>query len=90
MKKYLSKTYFPGMLGRGIEYYDLALYAYMAPTYTDLFSFLDTTPHFACFLFEFIAVIFQFLRAKLFGSLVINMGRKSLISEFIHEKYFDN
>ena len=44
MKKYLSKTYLLAMLGASIEYYDIALYGYMAPVLVPIFfPFLDTT-----------------------------------------------
>lgn len=67
------------MLGASIEYYDIALYGYMAPVLAPIFfPFLDkTTSYFAYFLFEFIVAIFQFLGAKLFGSFGDKQGRKS-------------
>lgn len=66
------------MLGASIEYYDIALYGYMAPVLVPIFfPFLDaTTSYFAYFLFEFIAAIFQFFGAKLFGSFGDKYGRK--------------
>lgn len=78
MKKYFKNLYLPAMFGASIEYYDLALYGYMAPVLVQVFfPALDkTTAYFLYFLFEFIAAIFQFIGASTFGSIGDKRGRR--------------
>lgn len=67
------------MLGAGIEYYDIALYGFMAPVLVNVFlPHLDkTTAYFYYFLFEFFAAICQYMGAKFFGKIGDKNGRKT-------------
>lgn len=78
MKKYFNKLYLPAMLGAAIEYYDIALYGYMAPILVPIFlpHIPKTHAYFYYFLFEFFAAIFQVIGAKFFGKIGDNFGRK--------------
>jgi MHS family proline/betaine transporter-like MFS transporter len=78
MRKYLKGFYLPAMLGASIEYYDIALYGYMAPILIQVFfPYLDkTTAYFLYFLFEFFAAIFQLAGANFFGFIGDKHGRK--------------
>ena len=78
MRKYFKGFYLPAMLGAGIEYYDIALYGYMAPVLIQVFlPHLDkTTAYFLYFIFEFFAAIFQLTGAGVFGYIGDKYGRK--------------
>lgn len=78
MRKYLKGYYLPAMLGSSIEYYDIALYGYMAPVLIQVFfpHFDKITAYFFYFLFEFLAAIFQLAGASFFGSIGDKYGRK--------------
>ncbi len=78
MRKYLKGCYLPAMLGSSIEYYDIALYGYMAPVLIQVFfPHLDKiTAYFFYFLFEFFAAIFQLAGASFFGAIGDKYGRK--------------
>ena len=78
MKKYFKGLYLPAMLGASIEYYDIALYGYMAPVLVQVFfpNLEKTTAYFIYFLFEFIAALFQFIGARFFGFIGDMKGRK--------------
>ena len=78
MRKYLKGYYLPAMLGSGIEYYDIALYGYMAPVLIQVFfPHLDKiTAYFLYFMFEFFAAIFQLVGASFFGSIGDKYGRR--------------
>lgn len=79
MRKYFNKFYMPAMLGASIEYYDIALYGYMAPVLVNVF--LPTIPkasaYFIYFSFEFIAALVQVLGARFYGKMGDNFGRKN-------------
>lgn len=78
MRKYFKSFYLPAMLGAGIEYYDIALYGYMAPVLVQVFfPHLDkTTAYFLYFLFEFFAALCQLAGANFFGAIGDKYGRK--------------
>ncbi len=78
MKKYFNKIYLPAMLGATIEYYDIALYGYMAPVLVQVFlpQLPKTTAYFFYFLFEFFASISQLAGAYFYGKMGDNQGRK--------------
>ncbi len=78
MLRYVKGFYLPAMLGASIEYYDIALYGYMAPVLVQVFfPYLDkTTAYFLYFLFEFFAAIFQLAGANFFGFIGDKHGRK--------------
>ncbi|KIE06089.1 hypothetical protein NF27_BK00100 [Candidatus Jidaibacter acanthamoeba] len=79
MKEYLNKTYLPAMLGAAIEYYDIALYGFMAPILVQVFlpHLPKTTAYFFYFLFEFFASLAQLAGAYFFGKMGDNDGRKN-------------
>lgn len=78
MKKYLTRLYLPALLGASVEYYDVALYGYMAPILVKIFlpDFDKATAYFYFFLFEFFAALCQVLGAKIFGNIGDTVGRK--------------
>jgi MHS family proline/betaine transporter-like MFS transporter len=78
MKKYFNKIYLPAMLGAGIEYYNIALYGYMAPILIQIFlpTFPKIKAYFFFFLFEFFAAISQIIGAKYYGIIGDTYGRK--------------
>jgi len=78
MVKYLKKFYLPAMLGSAIEYYDIALYGYMAPILIEIFlpDFPKTQSYFYYFLFEFFAALAQIAGARFFGKIGDTKGRK--------------
>ncbi|MEK6734455.1 MAG: MFS transporter [Pseudomonadota bacterium] len=78
MKKYLSKAYRPAMVGTAIEYYDIALYGYMAPILVQVFlPFIDKlTAYFYYFAFEVFAAICQISGSYFFGKIGDKRGRK--------------
>jgi MHS family proline/betaine transporter-like MFS transporter len=78
MREYLNKTYLPAMLGASIEYYDIALYGYLAPILVPVFlpHLEKTTAYFFYFIFEFIASLFQILGARYYGRIGDSKGRK--------------
>jgi len=81
MYKYLNKSYLPPMLGSSMEYYDIALYIYMAPILTQVFlpDILKTKQFFIYFFIEFLASIMQILGAKFYGRIGDLVGRKKAI-----------
>ncbi|MFN7038650.1 MAG: MFS transporter [Alphaproteobacteria bacterium] len=78
MRKYFKNNYLPAMLGATIEYYDIALYGYMAPILIKVFfPDLDKTlAYFLYFLFEFFASLSQLAGAYFFGVIGDKYGRK--------------
>lgn len=66
------------MLGASIEYYDIALYGYMAPILVHVFlpDFPKTTAYFVYFLFEFFAALCQVMGARFYGKMGDLKGRK--------------
>lgn len=76
--QFLNKKTMPAMLGAGIEYYDLALYGYLAPVLAPVFfpSFKLTTAYFFYFLIEFFSSFVQILGAQWFGRIGDRVGRK--------------
>jgi MHS family proline/betaine transporter-like MFS transporter len=66
------------MAGAGIEYYDIALYGYMAPILVPIFlpDIPKTYAYFFFFLFEFFAAISQVVGASIFGKIGDTHGRK--------------
>lgn len=78
MKKYFNKFYMPAMLGASIEYYDIALYGYLAPVLVTVFlpHLPKTTAYFFYFFFEFFAAICQLLGARYYGQMGDRYGRK--------------
>lgn len=78
MRKYLNQTYLPAMLGASIEYYDIALYGYLAPILVPVFlpHLEKATAYFFYFIFEFIASLFQILGARYYGKIGDSKGRK--------------
>jgi MHS family proline/betaine transporter-like MFS transporter len=79
MKKYFNKFYMPAMLGSSIEYYDIALYGYMAPVLVNVFlpAWPKTTAYFIYFLFEFFAALCQVAGARFYGKMGDTHGRKN-------------
>jgi MHS family proline/betaine transporter-like MFS transporter len=79
MPKYFNKFYLPAMLGASIEYYDIALYGYMAPVLVNVFlpNIPKTTAYFLYFFFEFIATLFQVMGARYYGKMGDLHGRKN-------------
>lgn len=69
------------MLGASIEYYDIALYGYLAPILVPNFlPYLEkTTAYFWYFIFEFIASLFQILGARYYGKIGDIKGRKHAV-----------
>ena len=66
------------MLGAGIEYYDIALYGYLAPILVQVFlpHLEKTTAYFFYFLFEFFASLGQIAGARYYGKIGDLHGRK--------------
>ncbi len=66
------------MLSASIEYYDVALYGYMAPVLVQVFfPHLDkSTAYFFYFFCEFLATLSQLLGARILGGLGDKKGRK--------------
>ena len=79
---FFSKKTMPAMLGAGIEYYDLALYGYLAPVLAPIFfpSFKLTTAYFFYFLIEFFSSLLQIVGAQWFGRMGDRFGRKKALS----------
>ncbi|MEI6791383.1 MAG: hypothetical protein WCK42_09410, partial [Myxococcaceae bacterium] len=71
----------PAMLGATIEYYDLALYGYLAPILAPVFfpSFKITTAYFFYFLIEFFSSLVQILGARWYGQIGDRIGRKKAL-----------
>lgn len=69
----------PAMLGSSIEYYDIALYGYMAPVLINVFlpAWPKTTAYFIYFLFEFFAALCQVMGARFYGKMGDTFGRKN-------------
>lgn len=78
MRKYFNKFYMPAMLGASIEYYDIALYGYLAPVLVTVFlpHLPKTTAYFVYFSLEFFAALCQVLGARFFGNIGDRQGRK--------------
>ena len=78
MKKYLSTVFRPAMLGTAIEYYDVALYGYMAPILVQVFlPFVDKlSAYFYYFGFEIFAAFCQLCGSYIFGKIGDKHGRK--------------
>lgn len=78
MKKYFNKFYLPAMLGTAIEYYDIALYGYMAPILVQVFlpHLSKSLAYFYYFFFEFFAALCQLMGARFFGAMGDGHGRK--------------
>lgn len=78
MKKYFNKFYLPAMLGASIEYYDIALYGYLAPVLVTVFlpHLPKTTAYFVYFSFEFLAALCQVIGARYYGKMGDRHGRK--------------
>ena len=81
MKQYLNKLYLPAFCGASIEYYDIALYGYLAPVLTKVFfpHLPKLTAYFFYFFFEFIAHLFQILGARYYGIIGDSKGRKQAL-----------
>ncbi|MEI6805554.1 MAG: MFS transporter [Myxococcaceae bacterium] len=79
--RFFNKKTMPAMLGAGIEYYDLALYGYLAPVLAPVFfpSFKLTTAYFFYFSIEFFSSIIQILGAQWFGRMGDRIGRKKAL-----------
>lgn len=77
----MKKPYMLAMLGSGIEYYDIALYGYLAPVLIQVFlpNLEKTTAYFFYFLFEFFAAIAQYFGARYYGKRGDLYGRKDAI-----------
>ncbi|MBN9543525.1 MAG: MFS transporter [Alphaproteobacteria bacterium] len=73
-----KKNYLPAMLGAAIEYYDVALYGFMAPILVKVFFpyITKSKAYFIYFFIEFIAALFQVCGAKIFGYVGDKYGRK--------------
>lgn len=69
------------MLGAGIEYYDVALYGYLAPVLAPVFfpNLKITTAYFFYFLIEFFSSLVQILGAQWFGRIGDRSGRKKAL-----------
>lgn len=78
MKKYFNKFYMPAMLGASIEYYDIALYGFLAPVLINVFlpHLPKTTAYFTYFSFEVFASLCQLLGARYYGRMGDRHGRK--------------
>lgn len=78
MIKYLKSLYLPAMLGAAIEYYDIALYGFLAPVLVPVFlpHLQKTTAYFVYFAFEFFAALCQLLGARYYGKMGDRHGRK--------------
>ena len=81
MKKYLSKAFLPAMVGTAIEYYNIALYGYMAPILIQVFlPFIDKlSAYFYYFAFEVFAALCQICGSYIFGKIGDKNGRKKAI-----------
>jgi MFS transporter, MHS family, proline/betaine transporter len=81
MKKYFGRIYLPAFLGTAIEYYDIALYGYMAPILVQVFlPHLDKmTAYFYYFFFECFAALFQLAGSRFFGKMGDTHGRKKVL-----------
>ncbi len=66
------------MLGSSIEYYDIALYGYMAPVLVEVFlpQLSKLSAYFYYFLFEFFASLCQVMGARFYGKMGDIRGRK--------------
>lgn len=66
------------MLGASIEYYDIALYGYLAPVLVTVFlpHLPKTTAYFIYFTFEFFAALCQVMGARYYGNMGDRHGRK--------------
>ncbi|MES2212486.1 MAG: MFS transporter [Pseudomonadota bacterium] len=71
-------VYLPAIFGTALEYYDIALYGYLAPVLIHVFlpQIPTMTAYFYFFLFELFAVISQLIGANFFGRLGDSKGRK--------------
>lgn len=71
------------MLGSGIEYYDIALYGYLAPVLIKVFlpHLSKSTAYFFYFSFELFAALFQYFGAKYYGQKADLYGRKNVICQ---------
>lgn len=80
MRLFTKKT-MPAMLGATIEYYDVALYGYLAPLLAPVFfpHFKITTAYFLYFLVEFFSSLVQILGAQWFGRIGDRSGRKKAL-----------
>jgi MHS family proline/betaine transporter-like MFS transporter len=81
MKKYLGKVYLPAFLGTAIEYYDIALYGYMAPILIQVFlpHLSKVSAYLYYFFFEVFAALFQVGGARFFGKIGDARGRKKVL-----------
>lgn len=79
--KYLDKTYLPAMIGSAIEWYDIALYWYLAPILIKVFlpTIPSTKAYFFYFLFEFIAGLCQIVGSRILGKIGDQRGRRTAI-----------
>jgi MHS family proline/betaine transporter-like MFS transporter len=77
----LTKKTIPAMFGATIEYYDLALYGYLAPVLAPVFFpfFKTTTAYFFYFLIEFFSAIAQIAGAQVYGRIGDQVGRKKAL-----------
>ncbi len=71
----------PAIVGTAIEYYDVALYGYMAPVLTKVFfSFVPNhSAYIYYFSFEIIAALFQLLGSYILGRIGDSKGRKQVM-----------
>jgi MFS transporter, MHS family, proline/betaine transporter len=73
----VKKQYWPVMLGTGIEYYDTALYGFMAPVLMPIFmpAIPPMLAYFLYFFIDFMAACAQYLGARYFGNMGDTRGR---------------